>query len=309
MSTVVVLLSDKRSGSTILQDELCRHADIRHVAYSPHTYFETHHWLKAAVVLNRPARFFSGGKVYDGYGSRLNARAYMLDLLQRNLQNYTDPGDDQTLVYQGWETLCSEMAQPVFFEKSPQLLAHWAALDLFLDWVSCTTHTVKVIGLVRNPFAVQYSAQELFSSDPEVRQLGWLDIQKNLLAIRALLPEEHFCLVRYEDMISQPGEFFSDLCRFIGVVPNQKIGSGVRASSRARWREDSRFTLQLDPAVRRMTLAFGYSSDELTNPNKRAPSVKNRGIFRRLQKWIVRRRDQIWRPYFLRLRKFLRQKL
>jgi len=37
--TVVILLSDKRSGSTMFQEELCKHPDVRHVDYTPHTYF------------------------------------------------------------------------------------------------------------------------------------------------------------------------------------------------------------------------------------------------------------------------------
>ena len=61
--TVVILLSDKRSGSTMLQDELCKHSDIQHVAYSPPTYFETHHWLKAAVLLGMPAKTYYGHRV------------------------------------------------------------------------------------------------------------------------------------------------------------------------------------------------------------------------------------------------------
>lgn len=306
MPTVVVLLSDKRSGSTILQDELCRHAGIRHVETSPHTYFETHHWLKAAVILNRPARLFSGGKVYEGYGSRANARAYMLELLQRNVPGYADPGDDTALVYDGWEALCRQMARPVFFEKSPQVLAHWAALDLFLDWAGRTGMTVKVIGLVRNPLAVQYSAQELFSSDPEARQLGWLDIQKNLLAVRALLPAEQFRLVRYEEMIAHPAEVFAGLCRFVGVKPDEGIGSGVHATSREKWREDARFTLQLDPAVRRIAESFGYTTDELDNPNRPDGSATARDLDRDLRRWVVRRRDRLLRPAYLRLRSALR---
>ena len=106
MPTVVILLSDKRSGSTMLQDELCKHSGIRHVDYSPHTYFETHHWLKASVVLNRPDALYSGFRPYAGYGSRENARTYLIDTLKGNMPDYEPPENDEELISEGG-TLCA----------------------------------------------------------------------------------------------------------------------------------------------------------------------------------------------------------
>ena len=305
MPTVVVLLSDKRSGSTMVQEELCRHSAIRHVAYSPHTNFETHHWLKAAVVLRRPQALYSGGRTYGGYGSRRNARTYLVDTLKGNIPGYVPPQDDRTLVFQGWEALCRQYAEPIFFEKSPQVLAHWAALGLFLDWVERTEMNVRVIGLVRNPLAVQYSALEIFSTEPEVRQFGWLEIQRNLMAVRALLPAEMFKLVRYEDLIAAPAQAFSDLCEFIGVPPEAGVGSGAHSNSRERWMEDANFTLQLDPFVVQVAKAFGYSSSELENP--RMPTLTGAGSSklshqRRIRRWLTRRQDRMLRPAYLRIR-------
>jgi len=94
--SVVILLSDKRSGSTMLQEELCKHPDIQHVAYSPHTYFETHHWLKAAVLLGMPPQTFYGHRVYRGYGSKKNARTYLIDCVKRNVPDFSVPADDRT---------------------------------------------------------------------------------------------------------------------------------------------------------------------------------------------------------------------
>ena len=138
MPSIVLLLSDKRSGSTMFQDEICRHPDVQTVPYSPHSNLETHWWLTAAVLLRRPDRLFSSGRAYGGYGSRANARAYMIDLLARCVPDFQPPADDRTLVFEGWEALCQAYARPVFFEKSPQFLAHWAALSLILEWMQTT---------------------------------------------------------------------------------------------------------------------------------------------------------------------------
>ena len=102
MKTVVILLSDKRSGSTMFQDALCAHPNIQTVDYSPHTYLETHHWLKAAVLLGQNPSLFSNGKTYKNYGSKKNARIYLEAELKGNLPNYIIPKDDKQLVFEGW---------------------------------------------------------------------------------------------------------------------------------------------------------------------------------------------------------------
>lgn len=301
MATVVILLSDKRSGSTILQDELCRHANVQHVKTSPHTYSETHHWLEAAVILDRPAALYSGGVTYKGYGGQANARAYMKDLLEANIPGYQAPEDDNELVFGGWDALCQHFGQEVFFEKSPQVLAHWAALDLLLQWVETTDHVVRIIGLVRNPLAVQYSAKALFTTDPNARQYGWLEIQRNLLAVQSALDDDQFCLVRYEDMIARPEDIFAELCDFIGIARDPAIGSEVNSGSLDKWRLDPEYDFQLDPAVARFARFFGYEGTELQNPTpagQRSAKVSMRDRVRTMLNGI---RHRTIKPIILRL--------
>jgi len=305
MPTVVILLSDKRSGSTMLQEELCKHSSIRHVDYSPHTYFETHHWLKASVVLNRPDALYSGFRKYGGYGSQENARTYLIDTLKGNMFDYEPPESDEELIFGGWDALCKTFAQPVFFEKSPQILAEWCALSLLLEWTRRTDMEVKIIGLVRNPLAVQYSAHELFSSDAERRQFGWLNIQRNLLSIQSMLAPEMFKLVRYEDIITDPKQGLADLCDFIGVEYEDEIGASVHTSSKEKWMANENYTLQLDPSVRQIAKAFGYRDLELINPHKSTAATiaaMQPDFKTRTKKRIIRLRDRVIRPVYLRLK-------
>ncbi len=305
MPTVVILLSDKRSGSTMLQDELCKHSGIRHVDYSPHTYFETHHWLKASVVLNRPDMLYSGFKPYAGYGSRENARTYLIDTLKGNMPDYEPPENDTELIFEGWDALCKTFAQPVFFEKSPQILAEWCALSLLLEWVDRTEMDVKIIGLVRNPLAVQYSAHELFSTNAERRQFGWLNIQRNLLSIQSMLPPETFKLVRYEDIIADPKQGLADLCEFVGVEYEDEIGSAVHTSSKEKWMANENYTLQLDHSVSQIAKAFGYQDLELINPHKPTAATiaaMQPDLKTRIKKRMVRMRDRVVRPVYLKLK-------
>lgn len=268
MKTVVILLSDKRSGSTMFQDALCTHPKVQTVEYSPHTYLETHHWLKAAVLLSVHPSLFSNGKTYKNYGSRKNARTYLEAEIRGNLPDYEIPKDDKQLVFEGWEALCDRFAQPIFFEKSPQHIAHWAALSLLLEWAQQTKkYKVKIIGLVRNPLAVQYSAFKLFRSLPMQRQYAWLNMHKNLLACKSLLREDQFQLIRYEDIVDDSEKTLKSICDFIGVQYDASMSLKIHGNSKTKWNSDPYFTLNLDCSVVIMANAFGYAASDLENDN------------------------------------------
>ncbi len=277
--TVVLLLSDKRSGSTMFQDELCKHPDIQHVAYSPHTYYETHHFLKAANILKIPENEYCGGQVYKGYGSIQNAKSYLVDCVRGNVPEFEIPKNLHALVFEGWEALCHKYASPVFFEKSPQYLAHWATLSLILEWMEKTEYRVKIIGLVRNPMSVFYSAWKLFKTLPEKRQYGWGTIYRNLLAFKAFVPPEDFLMVRYEDMIHSPESQFRQICEFIGLDYHEDVGASVHQGSLNKWRDDPEFTVQYHPNIQRVAKHFGYIGDDLFNPEKPGMPVLKKMIW------------------------------
>jgi hypothetical protein len=98
MPTVIILLSDKRSGSTMFQNEICKHPDIQTVIYSPHTYLETHHWLKGAVLL--------GKSDYSGYGLK---KTFLILLYHRTIKN----------LYFKVGTRCAANLLNLYFLKNP----------------------------------------------------------------------------------------------------------------------------------------------------------------------------------------------
>lgn len=303
--TVVILLSDKRSGSTLFQDELCRHPDVQTVNYSSHTYLETHHWLKGAVLLDKDASRFAGGKIYNGYGSKNNARTYLIDTIQGNCPEFVIPTDDEELVFKGWEALCDKFAQPVFFEKSPQFLAHWSSLDLILKWMKQTTYEVKLIGLVRNPLSVLYSAFELFHTNPSKRQYGWASIHRNMLKMFDQVDRSQFLLVRYETITAHPKEKFAEICEFIGIEPSEFVGNKANKDSLNKWKEDPYFYYTLSKEVKDLALSFGYSEDELDNEGKPLPpwSYRLRQYIRgRKILFLARLRDRVVKPIKIRLK-------
>lgn len=266
----------------MFQSELCKHPKIQTVSYSPHTYLETHHWLKGAVVLNMPRELFAGGKMYKGYGSTANARAYLIDEIKTNVPEFEMPQNDKELIFKGWDALCEKFAQPVFLEKSPQYLAHWASLSLLYEWMQSTSYTVKVIGLIRNPLATQYSAFKLFHTNPEQRQFGWAATYQNLLKFRDLLNDEGYLQLQYEEIINAPEQTFRKICDFIGVTYFDSLGAGAHDKSLDTWREDNFYTLQLDDSVKITAKAFGYTDIDLFNPPKPKPP-----LFWRLNRFVI----------------------
>lgn len=297
--TVIILLSDKRSGSTMFQDALCRHPDIQTVDYSPHTYLETHHWLKGAVLLNPDET------IYKGYGSISNARTYLIDCVQENVPEFAVPTDDRELVFKGWEALCQKFAQPVFFEKSPQHLGNSAALELLLEWMQTTQLTVKVIGLTRNPLSVQYSALQLFHTNPEERQFAWIEGQQNLLKIKQQLSNENFLHIKYEDLIHESKSTFATIFNFIGVPSAPEVGKAIHGKSLEKWKDDPYFTLRLDDSVKVLAKEFGYSDEDLNNPEKPLPPLSWR-IRKRLEATYklgrAHLKDRILKPIILRIK-------
>jgi hypothetical protein len=306
MGKIFILLSDKRSGSTMFQDEMCKHPDLQHVKYSPHTHFETHHWLKGAVLLGMPPETFSGGHTYPGYGSKANAKAYLIDCVLKNVPDFTIPEDDRELVFNGWEALCDKFAKPIFFEKSPQYLANWASLSLMLEWISRTKHEVKVITLTRNPLSVQYSAQKLFHTDASRRQFGWLDIHKNLLAFEAQLDSGSFLRVKYEDIIRSPIQEFTAIQHFLGIDENAASGNRVHGQSIEKWKDDPNFNLALDETVVQMARYLGYTDADLFNPRGLKASRQQRisqHLRRESNLLRVRLIDRLIKPVLMRLKR------
>ena len=172
-----------------------------------------------------------------------------------------------------------------------------------LQWINQTDYQVKVIGLVRNPLSVLYSAQNLFHTDPQKRQYYWLETYKNLLRFQQQISPDNFLMCRYEEMIHQPLQAFADVCHFIGVSDYHEIGAGTHTSSVKKWATDTYFTLQLADEVKTMAQRFGYTNDELRNPVKSHPPLIyriNRNIEASLKLLFARLKDRFIYPIILR---------
>jgi sulfotransferase family protein len=254
----IILLSDKSSGSTILQKELLKHPDINAVNYTMHNEHETLFWLKAARILNYHKSEFFECRFPFKFSSSLNS---VKGLIKKN-----DLGTDFNIenkedIFRIWESFIAKYC-PVFFEKSPHHLNHWASTSLIIDFALKHPDEVKIIGLVRNPLAVTYSTMKRWTSNPDWRLYKWAYTYRNLMQAEVLLPREGYRRVSYEDMISNPGKTFQDICDFIEVPYVPEIGSDIHTKSANKFANDENFTPIIQASVKLVAEYFGYHFEE-----------------------------------------------
>jgi hypothetical protein len=257
----IVILSDKSSGSTALQDYLVRFAGGRHVEKTRHNEHETLYWTKAASLLGRPQEKMLDSEVPIAPD---RARADLESLLRDNLGETPSAADPRQLVFLGWRALCERFA-PLFVEKSPHHLHQWSALELLFECMDASPETgFLAIGLVRNPIDVVYSSWRRWGSEPQANQYEWLRAARNLRRL-AGLAGPRLRVVRYEDVIRDPARL--DFAHAFAGVPRSPASRGfLHQGSLQKWRRDRGFRLELDEGVRALALQLGYLPEELLDP-------------------------------------------
>lgn len=255
----IIVLSDKASGSSALQNLLAMVAEVHHVDATRHEQHETLYWTKAASVLGLPQVDLAGSEV------PIPARQARLDLetlLADNLGDRRfDGADPDALVFEGWRALCERFA-PVFLEKSPHHLHQQSALEL-IGQARTRLPDIEflVVGLVRNPLDTLYSAWRQWRTPPEVAERQWGGAYRNLLALRERDPS--VVIVRYEDMVVDPS-VLAPVLEFAGAATMPDTGY-LHSGSVGRWRDDRRFGHVLSPSTVEVAHAYGYGADELRN--------------------------------------------
>ena len=87
----VIILSNKSSGSSILQRFITESSEARHVRYTRHFENETLYWTKAASVLGLPQLDMPDSEVPL---PKAQARRELVELLSTSVDHYTVTGDD-----------------------------------------------------------------------------------------------------------------------------------------------------------------------------------------------------------------------
>lgn len=257
MTRELLLLSDKSSGSTILEYEILKHSKIEHVKYTSHHDHETLYWLKAAVLLKKSKHLFFGGK----YPFPISyAKTSILKFLKNN--GVDDPKietlDDINLV---WSKISSRKNK-IFFEKSPHHLNHRASIYLLADYVNKHPN-VKVLGLVRDPRAVIYSTLDRWYANPYKRQFKWLYSYENLLLFESLISDKSQLIkIRYEDLIENPKRILNKVLNHLDIDWEEGIGDNIHQNSNEKWKKNN-FNFQFSREVIQLSKLYGYDINEV----------------------------------------------
>lgn len=294
-ATCVVILSDKSSGSSILQAELRAHPAISGLAHTPHQEGETLFWNKAAALLGRPQ-----GRMVDSSVLPMrpaDARRALLKLCVDNLAEFLPPEDDRSLVFEGWRALVMAH-RPVFLEKSPHHLHYSSALELLLEAEHASPDiTYRFIGLVRDPVDTLHSMWSRWRVPPDLRQHEWVRAYRNLIEVQKATGDK-FRLVRYEALVAEPAGTLNDLWRFIGLEGHAASGSRIIGTSVGRGRADHAFAFSPSPSLIELGAVWGYSVDPVVGKGTSALRRLSQRAAHSVRRW---RRRQPFRRVAQRL--------
>ncbi len=283
-SKCVLILSAKSSGSTALQNLLTALPQVHHVDKTRHYETETLFWTKAASVLDMPQVDMLKSEVPI---ARDRARSELVGFLRDNLGTYSDPQDDEELIFGGWHLLCQRFS-PVFVEKSPHHLHQWSALSLILDCMKRLPNVeFLLIGLIRNPMDTLYSMWKRFHVLPEEAQYEWQTAYENLLKLKQRVPNR-LVIVRYEDMVADTSSL-KQVFEFAGATKDDAAKFSMHRKSLKKWEQDGWFGFQLSDDVARLATEYGYQPADVANPShlfwdfyKHAPSLARRHRLKRM---------------------------
>jgi len=254
----IIILSEKSSGSSALQNILTKHHKIKNVVKTRHFENETLYWTKAASILNMPQLNVEGSEVPF---KPATAKKELITFLKENLGDFQQPNDDEALIMNGWRKLC-EIYSPVFLEKSPHHLYQWSAIKLILKCINALDNIeFLVIGLVRNPIDTIYSQFRRWKADPGTLQNRWFVSYQNLLKLKDILNEK-LIIVRYEDLVS------STIClapvyHFCEIKNVMYDADYFHNKSIQKWRSDPYFNLKLSNDIIKLAEKYGYNQSEL----------------------------------------------
>jgi len=265
VGTVVTILSDKSSGSSMLQAALAAHPDAHTVAVTPHHERETLYWSKAvaALGLEQPRMIDSRMVPMSRAAGEEGVRRLLTDNTTRSW-----PGTvDLDLVFDGWARLAEDLG-PFFVEKSPHHLHTWPALDLMVRFAGERSGTpMRFVGLVRDPMDTLYSMWRRWGVLPERRQGEWVRAYRNLIRL-GNVAGDRLLVVRYEDLVRDPGAI-PRVAEWSGLDPGRLPEPVTRSDSIGRWRRDPRFGFRPDPATARLALELGYATPTLARRPQR----------------------------------------
>ncbi len=258
----VFILSAKSSGSSALQKGIAALSGARTLPHTPHFENETLYWTKAASVL-RLHQFRLPNSEVPMPAAKASLQLHRL--LCANLPEFSGPLVTETDLFDAWSQLVRRY-RPTLVEKSPHHLYQPAVLALMERYADAARDiSVSFIGLVRNPIATMYSSWRRFGTSPYVEEPHWIRAYRSLAALAQRRPDL-LTVVRYEDLVISD-EAAAVALRLTHAPDRPMHQTAFRATSVQKWKSDPKFGYQPSAEAIALANAYGYTDDELDNPN------------------------------------------
>ncbi len=279
----IIILSSKSSGSTALIKFILRISGVNSFTFVQHQELESLYWTKAASVLRLPQSPMYRSVV------PFNEERASNDLLELEKKNLGKSEHREEWSEAGIFTLYREIAASTgeeFVEKSPHHLYQESSLNLIRSFMAhFPEDDYLVIGLVRHPMDVLYSAWSRWLYIPEEFEEEWIRSYENLKKARDLFGTS-YREIRYEDL-GEP-DSLSWLYEFLGQSDPHNNEEFFR--NKSKWEKDSSFGYS--PSVELQSLASHYKYEIKERSSSRflwnLSKLKARGIYRlrKIYKWM-----------------------
>lgn len=273
------ILSTKSAGSSALQRRIAAIAEASTVPHTKHYMNETLYWTKAGSILGLKQHKLANSSVPYSYERAVTETTWFLE---QNLGTVPNDITSKQGLFDGWSALCQKYG-PLFLEKSPHHLYQDTIIALMEEYADATPDiSFHFIGLIRNPVDTLYSSWRRFGVSPAQEEVHWRRAYQNLKAFQARRPDL-VSIVRYEDLVAGD-KGLDPLFEFLGGAPEkQDDATRFRNTSMSMWKSDRWFGFTLDPETYALAQSYGYSDEDLTNPNAGpwAPYRYSRLVFSR----------------------------
>lgn len=227
MASPVFIVGASRSGTTMLRLMLNAHSrlgvpqEFKYFNSSPH--LDWVNWREPGLREEQYRRFVRGflerrKHVFEGIG---------IEDLEKQIvgSQVRDLREPYRLSGEAW---ARHYGKQRWGEKTPHNLYYVDILfDMFPD--------ARFIQIVRDPRAVVASMNQIpyFSSDSAFNALNWMQaVTVGFELLRVSVPESHRMTLRYEDLVSDPGECVGTICRYIGEPFEPQMLDFYRDSSK-----------------------------------------------------------------------------
>ena len=201
----IILLSSKRSGSTLVQNIFRNNKNVNlcHEDQSCKV-VECQFWSLSYELLIKKIS-------YSDFKKKFKLQTF-IDIKKIYLKQIKDKFD----IFELWNIILDKYG-PIIFDKSPQYLSNYKVIELILEYKKIYNN-VYFIGIIRDPRDIITSQQLLWGGNITDREKELISKFNNLQRLSDL---HDLAIIKYEDLIKSPDKKIFYLFQYCDLEVNQ----------------------------------------------------------------------------------------